>query len=80
MYPYMNEDAAWERVKDLQREMDNSRLWASSTVRFLSLLSEPLVWLFEGLVLTLRPLPAPARAAREWDDDEEKHYSTPGAA
>jgi len=25
MYPYMNEDVAFERLKDLQREMENSR-------------------------------------------------------
>jgi hypothetical protein len=28
MYPYMNEDVAWERLKDVQREMENSRLLA----------------------------------------------------
>ena len=26
MYPYMNEDVAWQRLLDLQREMENSRL------------------------------------------------------
>ena len=26
MYPFMNEDAAWHRIQDLQREMENSRL------------------------------------------------------
>jgi hypothetical protein len=26
MYPYMNEDAAWQRVQDLQREIENSPL------------------------------------------------------
>jgi len=29
MYPYMNEDVAWQRLKDLQQEMDNSRRWAA---------------------------------------------------
>jgi hypothetical protein len=29
MYPYMNEDAAWQRVQDLQREIENSRLMAA---------------------------------------------------
>ncbi|HYM67131.1 MAG TPA: hypothetical protein VEW68_07560 [Patescibacteria group bacterium] len=28
MYPYMNEDVAWQRLQDLQREMETSRLWA----------------------------------------------------
>ena len=31
MYSFMNEDAAFERLKDLQREMENSRLIAGST-------------------------------------------------
>ena len=30
MYGYNNEDAAWQRLQDLQREMENSRLMASS--------------------------------------------------
>ena len=29
MYPYMNEDVAWQRLKDVQQEMDNSRRWAA---------------------------------------------------
>jgi hypothetical protein len=79
MYPYMNEDAAWERVKDLQREMENSRLWAGSTLKALSLLTQPLVWLFDCLYLALRPLPAPGRNPREWADTDESS-SASGAA
>lgn len=30
MYPYMNEDVAWQRLLDLQREMENSRLFAQN--------------------------------------------------
>jgi predicted protein tyrosine phosphatase len=30
VYPYMNEDVAFERLKDLQREMENSRLTAGA--------------------------------------------------
>ena len=30
MYPYMNEDVAFERLRDLQREIENSRLVAGS--------------------------------------------------
>jgi hypothetical protein len=29
MYGRINEDLAWQRMKDLQREMENSRLMAS---------------------------------------------------
>jgi len=32
----MNEDAAFERLKDLQREMENNRLIARSTLGFAS--------------------------------------------
>jgi hypothetical protein len=39
MYPYMNEDVAWQRLQDLQREMENSRrlatgFWLISILRF----------------------------------------------
>ena len=30
MYQYTNEDVAFERLKDLQREMENSRMAANS--------------------------------------------------
>jgi hypothetical protein len=29
MYDRMNEDVAWQRMKDMQREMENSRLIAA---------------------------------------------------
>jgi len=38
MYPYMNEDAAFERLKDLQREMENNRLIAGSVPSLRSVL------------------------------------------
>ena len=28
MYPFVNEDAAWQRLQDTQREIENSRLMA----------------------------------------------------
>jgi hypothetical protein len=34
VYPYMNEDVAFERLKDLQREMENSRLTAGALAGF----------------------------------------------
>ena len=57
MYPYTNEDEAWQRLKDLQREMENSRLTAASQPRvaldtFARLASR--VWLLAGLA-TRRP-------------------------
>jgi len=29
MYPYNHEDVAWQRLLDMQREMENSRWWAA---------------------------------------------------
>jgi hypothetical protein len=55
------EDMAFERVKDLQREMENSRLMARSASHFLAWLARPLVWAWEVAVLTFRPLPPPGR-------------------
>ena len=33
MDPHMNEDLMWERLKDIQREVENSRLLARSRPR-----------------------------------------------
>lgn len=60
MYPY-NEDVAFERMKDLQREMENSRLWAGRTTDVLGLFARPIIALVEIAFLTFRPLPAAAR-------------------
>ncbi len=56
MYPYMNEDAAFERLKDLQREMENSRLMAGSVLDLGSWLRNlaARVWWLGGLA-TRRP-------------------------
>jgi len=37
MYSYSNEDAAWDRLKDMQREMENSKIWATDTSNLLKL-------------------------------------------
>ena len=60
MRPY-NDDAAWTRVQDLQREMENSRIWADRTADVLGLFARPIVALVEMAILTLRPLPKPDR-------------------
>jgi hypothetical protein len=62
MYPYMNEDVAFERLKDMQREMENSRLWAERSVKLLEVLGRPFVWAWEVLFLTFRPLPVAGSA------------------
>ena len=57
MYPYMNEDAAWQRLQDIQREMETSRLMAAgqpyATLETLKRLAAR-VWLLGGLA-SMRP-------------------------
>jgi hypothetical protein len=57
MYPYMNEDVAWQRLQDIQRELENRRLMAagqpSATFATLSQLAAR-VWLLAGLA-AMRP-------------------------
>jgi hypothetical protein len=72
MYPYMNEDVAFERLKDMQREMENSRQWAGRTIDVLGLFARPLIALVEMAILTFRPLPAPTR--RPMVDDEPEPW------
>jgi hypothetical protein len=65
MMPY-NDDAAWTRVQDLQREMENSRIWADRTVDVVSLFARPIIALVEMAILTFRPLPpAPKTPIRD---------------
>jgi len=52
MYPFMNQGAAWQRLQDTQREIENSRLMAEgqpdATLRLLRRLAVrawPLAWL-----------------------------------
>jgi hypothetical protein len=57
MYNYANEDAAWDRLIDMQREMENSRLWAGrsgSLVTTLARLAER-VWILGGLAMRRAP-------------------------
>ena len=58
MYPYTNEDAAWQRLQDLQREMENSRLMAATqpqaTLETLGRLAAR-VWLVAGLAARRPP-------------------------
>jgi hypothetical protein len=60
MYSY--EDVAWERLKDIQREMENSRMFASHTLPAIASLAGRLaerVWWLGGLAFRR----APRRAA-----------------
>ena len=35
MYQYRNEDVAWQRQIDIQREVENSRIWATRSANLL---------------------------------------------
>ena len=64
MYPYMNEDAAWQRVQDLQREIENSRLMAQgqpgATLQLIRWLGAR-AWHLAGLAAMRPPRYAPMR-------------------
>jgi hypothetical protein len=57
MYPYMNEDVAFERLKDLQREMENSRAMAGSLAELGNLvrLLAARAWWLAGLAMGRPP-------------------------
>jgi hypothetical protein len=57
VYPYMNEDVAFERLKDLQREMENSRLTGDTLVRFgrLARHLSARAWWLAGLAMRRAP-------------------------
>jgi hypothetical protein len=58
MYQFNNEDVAWQRLQDIQREMENSRLLATSglpiAMHLLKQLGER-VWLIAGLAMRRAP-------------------------
>lgn len=61
---YVNEDAAWSRLQDIQREMENSRIWASSSRNVLRLAIQLArrAWILAGLAMRRPPRPAPSVA------------------
>ena len=58
MHPFINEDAAWQRLQDIQREMENRRLMAAGrrhiTVAMLRQLAAR-AWLLAGLAAARPP-------------------------
>jgi len=68
MHPFMNEDAAWQRLQDIQREMENRRLMAAgqpdTTLEFFRWLAAR-AWHLAGLAAT-----RPSRYARLRHDGE----------
>lgn len=63
MNPYANEDAAWQRLQDVQREMENSRLLAEAGLPALWRLARLLgtrAWWRAGLAMRRPPRRNPA--------------------
>lgn len=70
MYPYTNEDVAFERLKDLQREIENSRLvagsliWLGSFVRILAARA----WWLTGLAMGRPPRRRPGQVRHAFEE------------
>lgn len=67
MNPYMNEEVMWQRLKDIQREMENSRLYGSPGPS-LGVLTRQLaarVWWLAGLAMRRPP-------RKRWVDVDEE--------
>ena len=69
MYPLMNEDVAFERLKDLQREMENSRQLADRlpSVATIARILAARAWWLGGLAFQRPPRPHPARVRESCD-------------
>ena len=76
MNPYVNEEVAWQRLVDLQREVEYSRLIATNGMprfaRLFVLLAER-VWWLGGLAM--RRAPRPHRAALHVISSEDEVVS-----
>jgi hypothetical protein len=70
MYQYGNEDVAFERLKDLQREMENSRMAADSVAglgRLIRNLSARAWWL-AGLAMRRAPRRRPGLEKIDYEE------------
>jgi hypothetical protein len=71
MNPYTNEDVMWQRLKDMQREAENSRLFAENTLPSLAQMVGLLArraWLLSGLALRGAPRRSPLRVVERGSD------------
>jgi hypothetical protein len=75
MNPYANEDVMWQRLKDMQREAENSRLFVESTlpglVRMAGLLAKRAWWL-GGLALRRAPRRSALRVVEPRSDNASR--------
>jgi hypothetical protein len=68
MHQYMNEDEAWQRLQDTQREMENRRLMAAGQPRAAFETIKQLAaraWLLAGLAAMRPPRRPPASIPRD---------------
>jgi hypothetical protein len=69
MYPYMNEDAMFDRLESLHRELESSRLMAKDVRSWWRLLGNlgARAWLLSGLAMRRAPRyrPVPSHHAGE---------------
>jgi hypothetical protein len=70
MHQYMNEDEAWRRLQDIQREMENRRLMAAgqpnATYETIKQLAAR-VWLLAGLAAMRPPRRRPTTIREDGD-------------
>ena len=75
MNPYMNEDVMWQRLKDIQREAENRRLYGDTTLRSLVALLRMFgqrAWWIAGLAMRRAPRRSPLHVVSE-DRDTASH-------
>jgi hypothetical protein len=70
MYPHMNEDVMFERLNDLQREMENSRAMAGSLAGLGSLVRilAARAWWLAGLAMGRPPRRRPVQARHAYEE------------
>ena len=68
MNPYANEDVMWQRLKDLQREAEYSRLIARNGLPWIVQLAER-AWLLAGLAMRRTPRRSALRLVKPESDD-----------
>ncbi len=78
MHPFMNEDVAWQRLVDMQREVENSRIWGNSSRNLLHTLAKlaERAWILGGLAMRRAPRRRPSALVV----DREEAASAPDAA
>ena len=75
MNPYMNEDVMWQRLKDIQLEAENRRLYGDTTLRSLVALVRLVgerAWWLAGLAMLRAPRRSPLHVVNE-DRDTASH-------